>query len=84
MQEEFLELKSILETLRVDLSIIQNKIEELDLLLHRLDPRLQHVGSYVQRHDRNIQKVKLEFDRLYGEVSNIPRTESAEGFDEID
>ena len=49
MQEELLQMKALFETMRIEMARILTKIDEFDILLHRLDPRLEHAGSYAEK-----------------------------------
>jgi hypothetical protein len=95
MQEELLQMKALLETMRIEMARILTKIDEFDILLHRLDPRLDHVGSYTEM-DSRLDHVgsyaekranALSYYKSHYELLNGKSTDtfpSSEDFDEID
>ena len=82
MQEELLQMKALLETMRIEMARILTKIDELDIFLHRLEPRLEHVGSYAEKRVKSLAYYKSEYERLNGKSSDP--VASAQDFDEID
>ena len=43
MQEELLQMKALLDTMRIEMARILTKIDEFDIFLHILEPRLEPV-----------------------------------------
>ena len=82
MQEELLQMKALLESMRIEMARILTKIDEFDILLHRLEPRLEHVGSYVEKRAKALSYNKTQYELLNGKSTDT--FPSSENFDEID
>ena len=82
MQEELLQMKALLETMRIEMARILTKIDEFDILLHRLEPRLEHVGSYAEKRAKALSYNKTQYELLNGKSTDT--FPSSEDFDEID
>ena len=82
MQEELLQMKALLETMRIEMARILTKIDELDIFLHRLEPRFEHVGSYAEKRAKALSYNKTQYELLNGKSTDT--FPSSEDFDEID
>ena len=75
--------------MRIEMARILTKIDEFEIVLHRLDPRLDHVGSYAEKRASYAEKraKALSYYKSQYELLNGKSTDtfpSSEGFDEID
>ena len=82
MQKELLQIKALLEAMRIEMASILTKIVEFDILLHRLEPRLEHVGLYAEKRAKSLAYYISEYERLNGKSSDPVAL--AQDYDEID
>ena len=75
MQEELLQMKALLETMRIEMAKILTKIDEFDILLHRLNLRLERLFR---------QLFGIERYKFQPEVYGRRRVRSCQGDDRFE